>query len=46
MKPLQKASKWLKTRKLEDQHRRGYQRHPPGRTEFALWEKEQAWGEE
>jgi hypothetical protein len=43
---IQEASQRLRTRKLEDQHRQGYERHPPGKTEFAFWEKEQTWGEE
>ena len=30
---------------LERKHREGYLRQPPKRTEFQVWEKEQAWGE-
>ena len=31
---------------LERQHRKGYETHPVSKTEFSVWEKEQAWGEE
>ena len=33
-------------RRLEEQHRRGYQQHPVKRGEFSIWEKEQNWGDE
>lgn len=29
----------------ERKHREGYQRKPPTRGKFQLWEKEQVWGE-
>ena len=32
------------TRQLEAQHRKGYTQCPPGKTEFSVWEDEQAWG--
>ena len=31
---------------LEEQHRRGYELHPVSKDEFAVWEEEQAWGDE
>lgn len=34
------------TEQLERRHRRGYERHPVSEDEFAVWENEQAWGEE
>jgi metal-responsive CopG/Arc/MetJ family transcriptional regulator len=43
---LREAIQRKQTEKLEDQHRRGYERYPSNRPEFALWEEEQAWGEE
>jgi len=33
-------------RRLEEQHRRGYQLYPVKRGEFSIWEKEQNWGDE
>jgi metal-responsive CopG/Arc/MetJ family transcriptional regulator len=30
----------------ELRHREGYLRHPPTSDEFAVWESEQAWGDE
>lgn len=30
---------------LEEQHRRGYERHPVTKDEFGLWEDEQSWGD-
>jgi metal-responsive CopG/Arc/MetJ family transcriptional regulator len=30
-------------KKLLEQHRQGYQRHPVTEDEFSLWEDEQAW---
>lgn len=32
-------------RKLEEQHRKGYETHPPKGDEFSIWENEQVWGE-
>jgi len=33
-------------RRLEEQHRRGYEQHPVKRGEFSVWEGEQNWGDE
>jgi len=43
---LREALKNLKVKMLEEKHRQGYRNHPPSRAEFAVWEKEQAWGDE
>jgi metal-responsive CopG/Arc/MetJ family transcriptional regulator len=43
---LRAALRQLETKQLERRHRQGYERHPPSRSEFAVWEKEQAWGDE
>jgi metal-responsive CopG/Arc/MetJ family transcriptional regulator len=43
---LRQALRQMKTRQLEERHREGYTRHPPSRTEFAVWAKEQVWGDE
>ena len=32
--------------RLEERHRRGYEQHPATHDEFAVWEKEQKWGDE
>lgn len=32
--------------RLEQKHRRGYERHPAGNNEFAVWGTEHAWGDE
>ena len=32
--------------RLEQQHRQGYKLHPVDKTEFGVWEDEQAWGDE
>ncbi len=37
-------ARW-RERALEQKHREGYLRKPLTRTEFRVWEKEQAWGE-
>jgi metal-responsive CopG/Arc/MetJ family transcriptional regulator len=29
----------------EEQHRRGYEKHPVKAREFSVWEDEQAWGD-
>jgi len=31
---------------LERQHQKGYEKHPVNKTEFSVWEDEQAWGDE
>jgi metal-responsive CopG/Arc/MetJ family transcriptional regulator len=43
---LKDALRNLKTKQLEDQHRKGYLAHPVTRDEVGVWEKEQAWGDE
>ena len=43
---LQQAVARVKTQRLEEKHRQGYLRQPAGPDEFALWEKEQKWGDE
>ena len=36
----------LETASLEQKHRRGYELHPVGKDEFAVWQGEQDWGDE
>ena len=43
---LRGALRQYQAKKLESRHRRGYERFPAGKQEFAVWEKEQAWVEE
>ena len=43
---LRNAINQLKAARLEDKHRKGYQRHPAGKEEFSVWEAEQDWGDE
>jgi metal-responsive CopG/Arc/MetJ family transcriptional regulator len=43
---LKDALRHLKTKQLEQQHRKGYQVHPFVHGEVGAWEKEQAWGDE
>ena len=45
-KALRDALGRYHARRLEEQHRRGYARHPVGKDEFSVWEKEQKWGDE
>ena len=40
---LQLALKQHLVAKLEQQHARGYERHPAAPDEFDIWEEEQAW---
>ena len=42
---LQLALQQLRIRRLENQHRRGYQRQPAQPDDFTEWEAEQIWGE-
>ena len=42
---LQLALQQLRIRRLENQHRRGYQQQPAQPDDFAEWEAEQVWGE-
>ena len=43
---LREALERYHARRLEEQHRRGYERHPIAKDEFSMWEKEQDWGDE
>ena len=43
---LQLALQQLRIRRLESQHRRGYQQQPMQTDDFAEWEAEQVWGEQ
>ena len=45
-KALRDALERYHARRLEEQHRKGYARHPVRRGEFSEWEKEQNWGDE
>ena len=44
-KALQDALKRVNIEGLEKKHRKGYERHPVGKTEFSVWESEQEWGD-
>lgn len=43
---LQEAIHRLNTRRLEEQHRKGYELQPVNKGEFSVWESEQEWGDE
>ena len=43
---LWNAIKHLNTRQLEAKHRTGYKNKPVRKSEFSIWESEQAWGDE
>ena len=43
---LQQAVARIETLKMEERHRLGYLRKPARSSEFAMWEKEQKWGDE
>jgi len=43
---LKYALKQVNTDILEKKHKKGYERHPVGKTEFSVWESEQEWGDE
>ncbi len=43
---LRAALQLLAARDLDRRHREGYLKKPPGKDEFAAWEKEHAWGDE
>jgi metal-responsive CopG/Arc/MetJ family transcriptional regulator len=45
-KALRDAIKQVNIKMLEDKHKKGYGRHPVEKTEFSIWEPEQAWGDE
>ncbi|MEK6714389.1 MAG: ribbon-helix-helix domain-containing protein [Nitrospirota bacterium] len=44
-KALKDAIRQVNTDLLEKNHKRGYERHPVGKTEFSIWESEQEWGD-
>ena len=43
---LREAIENMKTRMLEEKHRKGYEMYPVARDEFSVWEKEQNWGDQ
>ncbi|MBI4715409.1 MAG: ribbon-helix-helix protein, CopG family [Nitrospirae bacterium] len=43
-KALKDAIKQVNINMLEKKHKKGYERHPVGKTEFSIWESEQEWG--
>lgn len=43
---LRKAIDQYNTRKLENEHRKGYEKFPVEGEEFSVWEDEQDWGDE
>jgi metal-responsive CopG/Arc/MetJ family transcriptional regulator len=43
---LREALERYHARRLEEQHRKGYERRPVAKDEFSVWEKEQDWGDE
>jgi metal-responsive CopG/Arc/MetJ family transcriptional regulator len=45
-KALKDAIKQVNIKLLEDKHKKGYGLHPIEKTEFSIWELEQAWGDE
>ena len=42
---LREAIKRMKTRILEEKHRKGYELYPVAPDEFSVWENEQNWGD-
>jgi metal-responsive CopG/Arc/MetJ family transcriptional regulator len=44
-KALKDAIKQVNVNMLEKKHKKGYEHHPVGKTEFSVWESEQEWGE-
>jgi Arc/MetJ family transcription regulator len=42
-KALKDAVKQVDIKMLENKHKRGYGLHPVDKTEFSVWESEQAW---
>ena len=42
---LREAIKNMKTKMLEEKHRKGYESYPVSRDEFSVWEDEQNWGD-
>jgi metal-responsive CopG/Arc/MetJ family transcriptional regulator len=45
-KALREAIERLNIKRLEEEHRKGYEKHPIGQLEYRVWEKEQDWGDE
>jgi metal-responsive CopG/Arc/MetJ family transcriptional regulator len=43
---LREALERYHAHRLEEQHRKGYERRPVAKDEFSVWEKEQDWGDE
>lgn len=43
---LREAIKRYNIQRLEMKHRQGYEVFPANKEEFAVWEKEQKWGDE
>ena len=43
---LREAIERFNTRRLEEKHREGYERHPVTKEEFEGWEDEQQWGDQ
>lgn len=43
---LRATIKDIKTKRLEEKHRAGYERSPVAKKEFDVWYNEQAWGEQ
>src|SRR4030042_6014955 len=44
-KALKDAIKQANITMLEKKHKKGYECHPVGNTEFSVWESEQEWGD-
>ena len=42
---LRHAIRDVQVRGMEERHRAGYARRPVSRDEFAVWEREQKWGD-
>jgi metal-responsive CopG/Arc/MetJ family transcriptional regulator len=45
-KVLKDAIRQVNIELLEKKHKKGYESHPVGKTEFSVWESEQEWGDE
>jgi metal-responsive CopG/Arc/MetJ family transcriptional regulator len=43
---LKEAVDRFHVKRLEAEHRKGYERNPLSKDEFSVWEKEQDWGTE
>jgi metal-responsive CopG/Arc/MetJ family transcriptional regulator len=42
-KALKDAVKQVNIKMLENKHKKGYVQHPVDKTEFSVWDSEQAW---